>query len=60
MIEAILPCSMVTSTSATCAAVADVDDGGAPQNRALAGHPSIVPPWRVDQAGGVGLIEPME
>jgi hypothetical protein len=28
--------------------------------RALAGNPSIVPLWRVDQAGGVGLIDPME
>ena len=45
---------------ATCAAVPDVDDGGTPQNRVLAGHPSIVPSSRVDQAGGVGLIDPME
>jgi hypothetical protein len=36
------------------------DDGGIPQNRVLAGHPSIVPSLRVDQAGGVGLIDPME
>jgi hypothetical protein len=44
---------------ATCGAVADVNRSGATQNRALAGHLSIVPVSRVDQSGGVGLMDPM-
>jgi hypothetical protein len=42
------------------AAVPDVDDGVTPQNRVLAGYPSMCSSSRVDQAGGVGLIDPME